>query len=321
MALSQMQPDPHGHENAGRDQRARERLAPEIAQGEHEEHETEAIPKEAEDERRRSARGRRSSAPPATIATIPSATRQSTFSRKANQASNAVKTPSRLRSRDAADAGARTTGRSGRTAAPQVRAYRTPGRDISSSARESAPAAPSSVAHPRARSWRERGSSEVVEQGVRIGLCPHTNLARRREPRVVDVDQLVAVEVDLDVIAAHVRAQRVPDPRCDGHMYALHFDAPAILHVVPADVVLERIRAREVIVVLVLVAPHDTARAIHPTAHRFAPDSYAHVSELGPISHGDGEAVVRPIAVFLREYVGRAGGVGRGANDPPTRAP
>ena len=79
MALSQMQPDPHGHENAGRDQRARDRLAPEndgkdgaherrrrevgagtrapeIAQGEHEEHETEAIPKEAEDERRRSAR-------------------------------------------------------------------------------------------------------------------------------------------------------------------------------------------------------------------------------------------------------------------------
>src|SRR5438876_175233 len=29
MALSQMQPDPHGHENAGRDQRARDRLAPE----------------------------------------------------------------------------------------------------------------------------------------------------------------------------------------------------------------------------------------------------------------------------------------------------
>jgi len=177
MALSQMQPDPHGHENAGRDQRARDRLAPEndrkdgaherrrrevgagtrapeIAQGEHEEHETEAIPKEAEDERRRSAAiwigslaetfcvrllsmaqqahaaaiasGPRrpphssrsshvSSAPPATIATIPSATRQSTFSRKANQASDAVKTPSRLRSRDAADAGARTTGRSGRS--------------------------------------------------------------------------------------------------------------------------------------------------------------------------------------------------------------
>jgi hypothetical protein len=44
------------------------------------------------------------SAAPARIASMPSAIRRSKFSRKANQASKAVKTPSRLRRREAPDA-------------------------------------------------------------------------------------------------------------------------------------------------------------------------------------------------------------------------
>src|SRR6266571_2877429 len=113
----------------------------------------------------------------------------------------------------------------------------------------------------------------------------------------------------------------MPNARCDGHMHALHFDATAIVHVVPADVVLERVRPREVVVVFVLVPPHDAARAIHPAAHRLAADRHAHVPERGPVSHGDGEAIVCPITVFLREHVGPAGGVGRGADDPAPGAP
>src|SRR6266699_2904925 len=98
-------------------------------------------------------------------------------------------------------------------------------------------------------------------------------------------------------------------------------DAAAILHVVPADVILERVCPREVIVVLVLVPPHDAARAIHPAAHRFAPNRYAHVPERGAVSQGEREAVVGPIAVFLREHVGPAGRVGRRSDYPLTRAP
>src|SRR3989442_15074487 len=113
----------------------------------------------------------------------------------------------------------------------------------------------------------------------------------------------------------------MPDPRCDEHMHALHFDAAAVLHVVPADVVLERIRPREVVVVFVLVPPHDAARAIHPTAHRLAPDRYADVPERGPVGNRDREAVVRPITVFLREHVVPARGVRRGADDPASGAP
>src|SRR6266571_2657472 len=104
-------------------------------------------------------------------------------------------------------------------------------------------------------------------------------------------------------------------------MHALHLDAAAILHVVPADVVLQGVRPREVVVVFVLVPPHDAARAIHPAAHRFAPNRYAHVPERGAVSQGEREAVVYPIAVFLREHVGPAGGVGRGAHDPASGAP
>src|SRR6266436_9003769 len=98
-------------------------------------------------------------------------------------------------------------------------------------------------------------------------------------------------------------------------------DAAAILHVVPADVVLESVRPRQVIVVLVLVPPHDAARAIHPTAHRLAPNRYAHVPERGRVSHGDRKAIISSIAVFLREDVGPAGGVDRGADHPTSGAP
>src|SRR5437899_4551566 len=103
-------------------------------------------------------------------------------------------------------------------------------------------------------------------------------------------------------------------------MHALHLDAAAILHVVPADVVLQGVRPREVVVVFVLVPPHDAARAIHATAHRLAPDRRAGVPKHGPISHGEREAIVCPIAVLLRQHVGPAGGVGRGANDPAAGA-
>ena len=113
----------------------------------------------------------------------------------------------------------------------------------------------------------------------------------------------------------------MPDPRCDGHMHALHFNAAAILHVVPADVVLESIRPREVIVVFVLVPPHDAAGAIHPTAHRLAPNRDAHVSKHGPVGNREGETVVCPITVFLREHVGPAGRVGRSADNPASGAP
>src|SRR5260370_24958663 len=111
------------------------------------------------------------------------------------------------------------------------------------------------------------------------------------------------------------------EPRCGGHMHGLHFDAGASSHVVPGDVVLEIVGQREVVVVFVLVAPNDAARAIHATAHWLAPDRYTDVPEGGAVGNRDREAVVCPITVFLREHVGPAGGVGRGADDPAPGAP
>src|SRR5260221_8689792 len=104
-------------------------------------------------------------------------------------------------------------------------------------------------------------------------------------------------------------------------MHALHCDAAAFLHIVPADVVLESVRPREVVVVFVLVPPHDAARAIHATAHRLAPDRHADVPEREAVSQGKREAVVGPVAVFLRKHVGPAWRVGRRADDPAPAAP
>lgn len=53
-------------------------------------------------------------------------------------------------------------------------------------------------------SWREWGGGKIVEERVRIGLCPYAHFPERSKPRIVDIDQLLAVEVDLDVITSHI---------------------------------------------------------------------------------------------------------------------
>src|SRR5205809_2561191 len=127
----------------------------------------------------------------------------------------------------------------------------------------------------------------------------------------MDVDQLGAVEVDFDVVASHVRSQAMPPARSDAYFHPLHFNAAAVLDVVPADVVLQGIGAGEVVVVLVPVAPHDAASAVHPPTHRLAPNRNTYVAERGTIRDRDWEPVVGAVAVLLGEHVGPARRIGR----------
>ena len=65
-----------------------------------------------------------------------------------------------------------------------------------------------------------------------------------------------------------LHAQRVPHVRRHRCIDVLDRDPAAVLGVVERDVVLERVGARDVVVVAVLPAPDDTARLVLAAAHR-----------------------------------------------------
>src|SRR5450759_1711492 len=95
----------------------------------------------------------------------------------------------------------------------------------------------------------------------------------------------------------------MPDTRCDLGRHPLDLDAVTVLHVVPAHVVFQGIRPREVIVVLVHVPPDYPARAIDAATNRLAADGDAHIAEGWRVRHGNWKAVVRTGAVLLGEDV------------------
>src|SRR5947208_5931625 len=115
---------------------------------------------------------------------------------------------------------------------------------------------------------RPRG--EVVEHSVGVGLGPHTDATGTTERAVVRVDPLRAVPVHLDMVSLELDPQLVPDARCDLPAPIGELDPASVLHVVETDVVLKRVRAREIVVVLILVPEHDTTGAVDMPRHGLA---------------------------------------------------
>src|SRR5207249_6909104 len=105
--------------------------------------------------------------------------------------------------------------------------------------------------------------NEVVEQRVRVRLGPHPDATGTTERTVVRINSLRAVPVHFHMISLVLDAQLVPAARCDFPAPVGELDPASVLHVVEADIILQRIRAREVIVVLILVAEHETARPVN----------------------------------------------------------
>src|SRR5581483_1283906 len=77
-----------------------------------------------------------------------------------------------------------------------------------------------------------RRGRQVVELHDRVGLGPDSELPRVFEGVVLRVDDLGAVEEDLDVIADHLHRELVPDAGCDLAVPAFEPDPPALDHVV-----------------------------------------------------------------------------------------
>src|SRR5688572_17400332 len=104
-----------------------------------------------------------------------------------------------------------------------------------------------------ARARRARGGSlrgtvaEVVERRNAVGLGPQADRARTLDPLVVELDVGLAVQRYPDARAGELDAQPMPRVARDRPIDVLKRVAPAVRGVIERDVVLQRIRARDVV--------------------------------------------------------------------------
>src|SRR5438105_7036047 len=146
------------------------------------------------------------------------------------------------------------------------------------------------------------GGGQVVELDDRVGLGPYTELARVGEGRVVRIDDLLALVEDLDVVADHLHRQVMPDTRLDLPIPSLESYALALDDAIQVDVVFERVRAGDVVVVRVLEPPDDSAALVALSRERLALHGQAKVLQLRA-GVRDRESVVGRVAVGLRAQV------------------
>src|SRR6266508_6591026 len=114
--------------------------------------------------------------------------------------------------------------------------------------------------------------TEIIEGGDAVRFGPDANCTGPIDVVVVGFDVAFAVERDVDPASGKLDAQRVPLVACDRRIDVFDRDAPTVARVIERDVVLERIRSRDVIVVAVLPAPHDAAGLIFGARNRLESD-------------------------------------------------
>src|SRR5262245_53140212 len=110
-------------------------------------------------------------------------------------------------------------------------------------------------------SWQRR-DGDPVEPCHAVGLGPQRHLAWAGESRVVRAVERLAVVTDREEVALRAQAERVPFVRRDLDVDAGELLAAALHDAIEAHVVLERIGARDVVVVGIGQPYGDAAGAV-----------------------------------------------------------
>src|SRR5919197_833150 len=93
----------------------------------------------------------------------------------------------------------------------------------------------------------------------RIGLGPQAHPSRILEGPVLRVDDALVIPEHVEFVATRLHGERVPGAGNDRAVPSSELATAALHDVVEPNVVLERVRTREVVVVLVLVPEDDAA--------------------------------------------------------------
>src|SRR5262249_17375576 len=160
--------------------------------------------------------------------------------------------------------------------------------------------------------FARRAVAEVVERGHAVGLGPQPHRARTGDMAVLEVDVPRAVERNTDALARELDAQRMPCVGRHRRLDILERVALALARVVEGDVVPERVRARDVVVVAVLPAPDHAARLVLAPGDGLELHLDEAIGERRVFPHAPGERA----AARLLEDMGRARRLGIGDDRP-----
>src|SRR5882762_9379815 len=117
-----------------------------------------------------------------------------------------------------------------------------------------------------------RAVAEIVEQRHAVRLGPYADRTRACDVVVVRLDVLPAVQAHAHLLPGEVHAQRMPRVARYRRIDVLDRVAPAVDRVVERHIVLERVGARDVVVVAVLPAPYHPARLVFTAGERLELD-------------------------------------------------
>jgi len=173
----------------------------------------------------------------------------------------------------------------------------------------------------RFRKWlSKRGDGEIVEgrQGVRFG--PKADEARPSQGAVFGLNDQFTVERDKEPRTLGLYFELVPGVLADLAVPAPELNAPPVLNVIEAHVVLQGVESGEIVVVLVLVPEDETSRLVDLAVDRLASYAYLEVLKLGALYDGYGKAIIGLVTIQLRKD-GRTRGAGVVDRKQPLRGP
>src|SRR4029434_1955460 len=104
----------------------------------------------------------------------------------------------------------------------------------------------------------ESAVAELVEQRYAVRLGPDADRAGAGDMIVFHLDVRLAVEWHAELLAGELHSQRMPGVARNRRIDVLERSATAVLRIVQRHVVLQRVGARNVVVVSVLPAPHQS---------------------------------------------------------------
>ncbi len=103
------------------------------------------------------------------------------------------------------------------------------------------------------------------------------------------------------MVAPRLELQRVPRVRCHLDLMILKRPPAAVDHVVDRAVVFERVASRDVVVVGVAIAPHQTESLVDAAGQRPRADGESHVAQRLVLHDGQRESIVRLVRTRLQE--------------------
>src|SRR5258708_14875941 len=139
-----------------------------------------------------------------------------------------------------------------------------------------------------------RRDGEVVELNHRVRLGPETD-PPGLERIVVRIEDFLSVEPDDKMVAPLLELQRVPRVRSHLDLMILKRPPAAVDHVVDRAVVFERVASRDVVVVGVAIAPHQTESLVDAPGQRPPADGESHAAQRLVLHHCPRQSIVRPI--------------------------